>query len=161
MSTLALTLRQVRFENRAFWRNPAAAFFTFFFPLLFMVIFNVLLGGGQSMGGGLRIADFYTPGIIVFGLVTATYTNIAMMVTTARDLGILKRMRGTPLPTAAYLGGRILHAILVAFLLVVIVALFGSVFYGVHFPWDKLPAWSSPWRSGRAPSARWAWPSRA
>lgn len=140
MSTLALTLRQVRFENRAFWRNPAAAFFTFFFPLLFMVIFNVLLGGGQSMGGGLRIADFYTPGIIVFGLVTATYTNIAMMVTTARDLGILKRMRGTPLPAAAYLGGRILHAILVAFTLVVIVALFGSVFYGVHFPWDRLPA---------------------
>lgn len=140
MSTLALTLRQVRFENRAFWRNPAAAFFTFFFPLLFMVIFNVLLGGGQPMGGGLRIADFYTPGIIVFGLVTATYTNIAMMVTTARDLGVLKRMRGTPLPTAAYLGGRILHAIGVAFILVVIVALFGSVFYGVHFPWDRLPA---------------------
>lgn len=140
MSTLALTLRQVGFENRAFWRNPAAAFFTFFFPLLFMVIFNVLLGGGREMGGGLRVADFYTPGIIVFGLVTATYTNIAMMITTARDLGILKRMRGTPLPAAAYLGGRILHAILVAFILVVIVALFGSALYGVHFPWDKLPA---------------------
>jgi ABC-2 type transport system permease protein len=140
MSMLALTLRQVRFENRAFWRNPAAAFFTFFFPLMFMIIFNVLLGGGRPAGGGLRIADFYTPGIIVFGLVTATYTNIAMMITNARDLGILKRMRGTPLPTAAYLGGRILHAILIAFVLVIAVATFGSVFYSVHFPWDRLPA---------------------
>jgi ABC-2 type transport system permease protein len=140
MSTLALTLRQVRFENRSFWRNPAAAFFTFFFPLMFMVIFNVLLGGSRPIGGGLRIADFYTPGIIVFGVVTATYTNIAMMITTSRDLGILKRMRGTPLPTVAYLGGRILHAIGIAFVLVIIVAVFGAVFYAVQFPWDRLPA---------------------
>lgn len=140
MSALALTLRQVRYENRAFWRNPAAAFFTFFFPLLFMVIFNVLLGGNRDMGGGLRIADFYTPGIIAFGLITATYTNIAMMVTTVRDEGILKRVRGTPLPTIAYLGGRMLHAIVIGLLLVVIVALFGSLAYQVHFPWDRLPA---------------------
>jgi len=141
MNTLALTLRQVRFENRSFWRNPAAAFFTFVFPLMFMVIFNVLLGGTRPINGssGLRIADFYTPGIIVFAVVTATYTNIAMMITNARDLGILKRMRGTPLPTVAYLGGRILHAIGIALVLVIIVALFGAVFYGVRFPWDQLP----------------------
>lgn len=140
MSSLALTLRQVRFENRAFWRNPAAAFFTFFFPLLFMVIFNVLLGGSKEIGGGLRIADFYTPGIIVFGLITATYTNIAMMVTTARDEGILKRFRGTPLPSGAYLAGRMLHAVIIGTVLVAVVAVFGSALYGVNFPWDKLPA---------------------
>jgi ABC-2 type transport system permease protein len=134
MSGIGVTLRQVRYENLAFWRNPAAAFFTFVFPLLFMVIFNVLFGGGEDGG------RFFTPAIIVFSVITATFTNIAMSLTMARDEGILKRIRGTPLPAWAYLGGRILHAAAVALLLVVIVAAFGAVFYGVPVPWAQLPA---------------------
>jgi len=132
MSGLALAARQIRYENRAFWRNPPSAFFTFAFPLLFMVIFNVLFGE--------RAAGFFTPAIIVFGVVTATYTNLAMTVTIARDAGILKRIRGTPLPAWAYLAGRIGHAVVIAFLLVVIVAGFGTLAYGVDVPWNSLPA---------------------
>ena len=48
MSSAALALRQVRFTNKAFWRNPASAFFTFAFPLMFLVIFTALLGNGTS-----------------------------------------------------------------------------------------------------------------
>lgn len=132
MSGLRLAVRQIRYENRAFWRNPPAAFFTFAFPLLFMAIFNVLFGE--------RAAAFFTPAIIVFAVVTATYTNLAMMVTIARDAGILKRIRGTPLPTWAYLGGRIGHSVGIGFLLVVIVAGFGQLAYGVEVPWGALPA---------------------
>lgn len=132
MSDLALAARQVRYENRAFWRNPPAAFFTFVFPLVFMVVFNVLFGEGA--------ARFFTPAIIVFAVVTATFTNLAMTVAIARDEGILKRVRGTPLPAWAYFAGRIGHAVLIAFLLVVIVAAFGAVLYGVDVPWGALPA---------------------
>ncbi|MEO7295690.1 MAG: ABC transporter permease [Candidatus Limnocylindria bacterium] len=131
MSGLYLAARQIGYENRAFWRNPPAAFFTFAFPLLFMVIFNVLFGAGA--------AGFFTPAIIVFGVVTATYTNLAMTVTIARDEGILKRIRGTPLPAWAYLAGRIGHSVAIAFLLVVIVAGFGMLVYGVDVPWGALP----------------------
>jgi ABC-2 type transport system permease protein len=134
----ALALRQVRYENRAFWRNPAAAFFTFAFPLLFMVIFNVIFAGSPG-ADGISAADFFTPAIIVFSVITATYTNIAMTVAIARDSGVLKRVRGTPLPSWAYLFGRIAHAVLVALLLVVIVAAFGALLYGVQVPWERLP----------------------
>jgi ABC-2 type transport system permease protein len=133
MSGIGLALRQVRFENRAFWRNPAAAFFTFVFPLMFMVIFNVLIGRGNG-----EASRFFTPAIIVFAVITATYTNLAMSVAMARDEGILKRMRGTPLPAWAYLAGRILHAVVIALLLVIIVAAFGAIFYGVAVPWTHL-----------------------
>jgi ABC-2 type transport system permease protein len=132
VSGIVLALRQVQYENRAFWRNPPAAFFTFVFPLLFMVIFNVLFGADA--------AGFFTPAIIVFGVVTATYTNLAMTVAIARDEGILKRVRGTPLPGWAYLAGRIIHAVAVGLLLVVIVAAFGAIVYGVVVPWGALPA---------------------
>jgi ABC-2 type transport system permease protein len=138
---IGLALRQVRYENRAFWRNPAAAFFTFSFPLLFMVIFNVLFGEIAAGGSpGTRPADFFTPAISVFAVVTATFTNLAIMVSIARDEGILKRVRGTPLPTWAWLFGRIAHAVLIAFALVAIISIFGSLAYGVAFPWDQLGA---------------------
>jgi ABC-2 type transport system permease protein len=134
MSGIGLAIRQVRYENRAFWRNPAAAFFTFVFPLMFMVIFNVLIGRGNP-----EASRFFTPAIIVFAVITATYTNLAMSVAIARDDGILKRIRGTPLPAWAYLAGRILHSVVIALLLVIIVAAFGAIFYDVKVPWTHLP----------------------
>lgn len=128
MSTFALTLRQVRYQNKAFWRNPAAAFFTFAFPIMFLVIFNGIFGEAQ----------FFVPSISAFAIISACYTNIAMSVTFAREEGVLKRVRGTPLPPVAYLVGRVLHAILVAYLLVFIMAAFGTVFYGVELPKETL-----------------------
>ena len=130
MSGVALALRQVRFENRAFWRNPPAAFFTFAFPLVFMFIFNVLFGADA--------ARFFTPAIIAFSVITATFTNLAINITFARDSGVLKRIRGTPLPAWSYLAGRIGHAVGVTILLVVIVAAFGAILYGVPVPWDAI-----------------------
>jgi ABC-2 type transport system permease protein len=131
MSGFALALRQVRYENRAFWRNPPSAFFTFAFPLLFMFIFNTLFGEGA--------AGFFTPAIIVFSVVTATFTNLAMNITFARDGGVLKRIRGMPLPAWAYLAGRIGHAVGVTILLVAIVAAVGALIYDVAVPWEALP----------------------
>jgi ABC-2 type transport system permease protein len=136
VSSIGLAVRQVRYENRAFWRNPAAAFFTFAFPLIFMVIFNILFGGMPGAEG--EAARFFTPGIVVFSVITATFTNLAVAVSFSRENGVLKRIRGTPLPASAWLFGRVAHAVLIAVLLVAIVSAFGAVLYGVTFPWDRL-----------------------
>jgi len=132
LSTAGLVLRQFRYNNKAFWRNPAAAFFTFAFPLMFLVIFNALFGE----------AEFFVPGIAAFGIVSACYTNIAMTVTFLREEGVLKRVRGTPLPPGGYLVGRVVHAIFLAYVLVAIIALFGAVFYDVQLPTSTLPAFA-------------------
>ena len=50
------------------------------------------------------------------------------------------RIRGTPLPSWAYLFGRIVHAILIGLLLVVVIALFGKVMYDVTLPTTTMPA---------------------
>lgn len=131
MSALRLALRQVRYENLAFWRNPAAAFFTFAFPLIFLVIFTTIFGR--------EAARFFTAGIITLSIVSATFTNIAMSVTMAREEGILKRIRGTPLPPLAYLLGRMLHAVAIGLILAVIVIAYGALAQGVEVPWAGLP----------------------
>src|ERR671918_638001 len=141
MSSVALTLRQVRYNNKAFWRNPAAAFFTFAFPLLFLVIFSTLLGGGTSLsptGEEIESTTYFIPAILSFSVVTACFTNIAIGISFSRDQGILKRLRGTPCPGWVYLAARVLHAVFVTLLLVAIVVVFGLVFYGVEIPLGTL-----------------------
>jgi ABC-2 type transport system permease protein len=142
MSDLAQAFRTVRFTNRAFWRNPANAFFTFAFPLMFLVIFTSLFGTGTVPVAGRQVntSTFYVGAILSFSIITATYTNLAINITFTRDMGILKRIRGTPMASWSYLVGRILHAMVVTVLLVVIVVTFGALFYDAEVPSDTLPA---------------------
>ena len=143
MSDLKLALLQVWYTNKAFRRNPAAAFFTLVFPLMFLVIFSVIFGSGQvaiAEGVTVQAATFYVPAIATFSVITACYTNIAMGLAFSRDAGVLKRTRGSPLPAWAFLFGRIVHAVLIALLLVAICAAFGAIFYHATLPTTTLPA---------------------
>jgi ABC-2 type transport system permease protein len=124
-------------DNKAFWRNPASAFFTFAFPLMFLVIFTALLGGGNvEVAPGVMIQQdsYYVAAMAAFAVITATYTNLAISVSFTRDAGILKRTRGSPLPAGIYLGGRVAHAVLISILLVLITAAFGVAFYPANVP---------------------------
>jgi ABC-2 type transport system permease protein len=136
MSTAVMTLRQIRYVNKAFWRNPASAFFTFAFPLMFLVIFTSLLGHGTVAIGSrlVNTSTYYVASMASFAVITACFNNIAISMTFQREDGVLKRTNGTPLPAAAFLGARILHAVLAAVLLVVITVAFGSAAYSAHVP---------------------------
>jgi ABC-2 type transport system permease protein len=142
MTDVALTLRQVKYENRAFWRNPPAAFFTVIFPLMFLVIFNLLFGNDEIPvpGGTATSSNFYVPSIIALSVITASFTYVAMGVSIARDNGILKRIRGTPLPPSSFIVGKVMHAVLIAFLLTAIATIAGVLFYGVDVPTETMPA---------------------
>lgn len=138
-------LRQIWYINLAFVRNPASMFFTFIFPLMFLVIFTVIFGSGHVQVGPhetVSVATFYVPAISVFSVITACYTNIAMSVAFSRDSGALKRIHGSPLPVWSYMAARVIHAVLVAILLVVICSAFGAIFYGATLPTSTLPAFA-------------------
>lgn len=140
-SALGLIGREFRFENKAFWRNPAAAFFTFVFPLMFLVIFNGIFSDTvTTYGRETSTSTFYVPAIAVFAIISATFTNLGMSITIARDEGILKRFRGTPLPPWSYFLTKILHAMFVTFVLVALVVIAGAVFYDVDLPSETMPA---------------------
>ena len=95
-------------------RNPRALVFTFAFPLILIVLFSALNGNAEvdAYGQNIRFAQFYTPAIAIFSLVTACYTTLILGIATARDQGLLKRVRGTPLPMGIYLGSWVTGAML-------------------------------------------------
>lgn len=145
MNTLRLALRQVWYVNKAFVRNPAAFFFTLVFPLIFLAIFTLVFGNGTVRIGPdktVRVATFYVPAIAAFSVVNACFTNLGMTISGARDLGVLKRIHGSPLPVMSYMLARVIHAVLLAVLLVVICVGFGALFYGAALPTATLPAFA-------------------
>jgi ABC-2 type transport system permease protein len=136
MNALRLTAIQFRYVNKAFWRNPASAFFTFAFPLMFLVIFTALLGH-YTVRLGTRTVDtstYYVASMASFAAITACFNNIAIGLSFQREEGVLKRTNGTPLPATSFIGARILHAVFIAVLLVVITAAFGRALYHASIP---------------------------
>ena len=136
MNTVRLTAIRVRYVNKAFWRNPASAFFTFAFPLMFLVIFTALLGHSTLRIGPRTVntSTYYVAAMATFAVITACFNNIATAMTFQREDGVLKRTNGTPLPSASFLGAQIVHALFVTVLLVAITVAFGRAFYSAAIP---------------------------
>ena len=107
---LALLAHQARFDLVASFRNPRARFFMFFFPILMLVIFAGVFGNGTTVVDGVKVhtARFFVPGIITMSVVTSAYGGLVMSVAGARESGILKRRRATPVPAAVLVGGQAL-----------------------------------------------------
>jgi ABC-2 type transport system permease protein len=139
---LGLVAWQIRYEQRAFWRNRGRGFFTFAFPIMFMAIFGALYKGNYTTINHHRIPmdEFFVPGILAYGVIATTYINMAISTAILRDEGVLKRMQGTPLPRWAYLGARIGSTVLIVLAMSAIVLALGSVAYGVQVRGSTLPA---------------------
>jgi ABC-2 type transport system permease protein len=136
---LALLWRQFVAEVKMLLRNPASIAFTIIFPVMFLVIFGSLAGGGGSAlsdttYGQMRFIDYYLPGIATFGVIAACFMNLAMVTVNRRDDGVLRRKRGTPLPTWALIGGIVLAETLVSVVMVAVTTAVAVLFYGTAFP---------------------------
>ncbi len=142
-SDTALVVRQVGWEQKLFWRNPAAAGFSVLFPLLFLVIFSLTSNDAKiDVGGGLRVRgiQYYAAGLLAFGLISVACTSLAINLTFRRDDGILKRKRGTPLPAWAFVTGLIGSSVIVGCALTVAVVAFARLAYGLTVPTSRVPA---------------------
>ncbi len=141
-SSLRLVAVQTRYQLRYFVRVPAAFFFTLLLPLIMLVLFNALFGDStiETDEGVWKASQFYTGGLAAYTAVSATYTNLANMVPIRRDEGVLKRWRGTPLPTWIYLAGFICSAVAIAVVGVVLMLTLGVVAYDLDIDAAKMPA---------------------
>src|SRR3979409_2078040 len=103
-SALTLTWRQYRLERRVFWRNPPAPFFHSLLPVILLAV----IGGRAS--NDQKALNIIVPGIAGLSIMSTTFTALAFNMTQLRETGVLKRVRGTPLPSVSYLGAVVVSA---------------------------------------------------
>jgi ABC-2 type transport system permease protein len=139
---LALVAWQVLYEQRAFWRNRARAFFAFLFPIIFLVIFSAIFQSKriyEGSGRSISYDTFFVPGILAYGVIATTYLNMAIGTAVLRDDGVLKRMAGTPLPGSAYVAARVISTIIVTVLMSALTLAIGHFVYDTHVRGSTLP----------------------
>jgi ABC-2 type transport system permease protein len=123
-------------------RTPRSAFFTLVFPLILLLLIDSANSGGTvtAAGGKVDFAQYFTPSLAIFGLSFACYTSLVFSIPRAREQGILKRIRGTPLPPSTYLAALISVALLSGLASVTLMVIVGVAAFGVHLYVNMLPA---------------------
>ncbi len=127
---IVLTWRQYRLERRMFWRNPSAAFFNFLLPLLFLGFFGAILHGNR------HDIEVIVPGIAGMAVMSTTFSALAYNIVFLRERGVLKRIRGTPLPTGSYFGGVAANAVTNTAFQIAIIVVAGKILFGLGWPRD-------------------------
>jgi ABC-2 type transport system permease protein len=89
-SPVALTLAQLRLEQRNFWRNRQSASFSFGFPIMIVLFLGGLFhDNGTAGAGGALFKSYFVAGMVGVAIMSATFVNLAVSLTVQRDLLIL------------------------------------------------------------------------
>lgn len=135
LSDLRLVGRQVYYEQLSFWLNPIGAIFTVGFPLVFLILLGASAGSSRvKLLGNIKLIQYYVPGFVAFGVMSACFTTLAIVLVNRREEGLLKRLRLSPLPAWAFLGAIFISTLLVAFVQVIVLLAVGRFGFGVHLP---------------------------
>jgi ABC-2 type transport system permease protein len=130
---MGMLAHQVRYDLLASFRNPRARFFTFVFPIVLLVILAGVFGHGTTVVDGVRVhlSRFYVPGILAMSIITTAYASLVVSIATARETGVLKRRRATPVPAAILIAGQALSTLVVTLAMTAVLLLIGRLGYAV------------------------------
>ena len=137
--TLSLAAWQVRHEQRSFWRNRRAAAFSLAFPLVYLLVLGTLTAGVRLDVRGIALIDFHVPGIVTWAIVLIAFNGTALRFAHRRADGTFKRVRTTPLPWAAYVGGALGSTVAVVAVAVAAMLGVGVLAFGAHVRPATLP----------------------
>ena len=131
-SALNLGIRRGGLEIKQFARQRESVVFTLLFPVILLAIFGSVFK--DTIAPGVTFSQYFVAGMIASGLVNTGFQALAITIPMERDVGGLKRLRGTPMPASSYFIGK---AILIAVSMVIQIVLlfgFGLLFFGVEMP---------------------------
>jgi len=108
---IRLFLHELRAQQLLFWRSREAAFFTFLLPIVFLLLLGSVYGDEEI--DGINGSTYLLAGLLGYGVVATAFAGLAISLVLRRESGVLKRVRGTPLPTPVYLGAVIASTLVV------------------------------------------------
>jgi ABC-2 type transport system permease protein len=126
-----LFLHELRNQQLVFWRSKEAALFIFLFPLLLFVLLGSVYSGKIY---GLPAPQALLAGMLGYGCANTAFAGLAIQLVVRRELGILKRLRATPLSATTYVAATLASTLIVFLLQAVALFVLGRILYGTPFP---------------------------
>ncbi len=128
--------REVAMQLRLVLRTPSGILFTVALPLLMIPLLHslnrgvvVFLRGGTAP---LTRDQYYVPAVAAFSVASCCFGQLAVRTTIAREQGILKRLRGSPVTPATHLAARILSVMTLGLAVVAVSIALGVGAYDVE-----------------------------
>jgi ABC-2 type transport system permease protein len=132
---LRMVVRQLRYEQLAFWRNRFGAIFTVGFSVIFLLL--LAAGGGTQRSnaiGGIEEIQYYVPGFAAYGVMSACYSNLGIQLVVRREVGLLKRLRLSPISTWVLFGSILANAAVISVVQVALLLVIGRFGFQVVLP---------------------------
>lgn len=147
-SPLRLGLARTRQELRVFSRERDAVFFIFLYPILMLAIFATVFSKQDPFGGtGVEVtfAQYFLPGMIATGVMLSSFQSLAIFIAVERDEGVLKRLRGTPLPASSYFLGKVGQVLVTSLVQTGLLLVVAALMFHVPMPTDAGRWWTFAW----------------
>lgn len=120
-------------ELKSYFRNRQAVVFTFALPLVLLLIFGAIFSG-NAPGTHTPMKQVLIAGIIASGIMSTTFSSLAVAIAVERDDGTLRRLAATPMSPVSYFLGKVAQAFVIGVLETVVLLAVGVGLFGLHLP---------------------------
>jgi ABC-2 type transport system permease protein len=131
-NTVGLGILRGRLELRQFFRARESMIFSLALPIMLLVIFGAIFT--QEIAPGVRFTQYFVSGMIAASQLTNGFQTLAIQIPIERDRGVLKRLRGTPMPPAAYFLGKVIMVYVTGLVGTALVLVIATAFFHLHLP---------------------------
>ncbi|WP_329245941.1 ABC transporter permease [Streptomyces sp. NBC_01478] len=128
-----LGLQRGVLELKQFFRQRDQVVFTFAFPVVFLFLFASIFKD-DVRGAGVNASQLYVPAMMAAGIMSTSFQSLGISIAIERDEKVLRRLRGTPMPPAAYFLGKIWLVLVTGLTETAILLLVGTTLYDVDLP---------------------------
>ena len=129
-----LAVARTTIELKQFFRQRDSVVFTFAFPVILLFIFGSVFS--DDLAPGVSFTQYFTAGMVASGIVLSSFQSLAIGIAVERDDGTLKRLRGTPMPPAAFFLGKIGMVLVTSVVQTAILLVVGALLFGLDLPSD-------------------------
>jgi ABC-2 type transport system permease protein len=131
-SSLRIFITEIRFEILRALRTRAFSLSAIGFPVMFYILFGLVLNRSEVMAPGVPVAKYLLGGYAVFGALGAAIFGIGVGVALDRSAGWMELKQASPMPPLAYVLAKCFMAMIFSLIIVVILTVLGIAAGHVH-----------------------------
>jgi ABC-2 type transport system permease protein len=129
--TLAIYVKEAKYELLNKTRIPVYAISTVVFPLMFYVLFGIVLGNASDRRDN---ATYMLATMGCFGIMAVALFGFGVSLAMERGQGWLQVKRASPMPVGAYFVGKLVAAVVFSTVIMLMLLGVGIAFGGVRLP---------------------------
>lgn len=133
---MSALIRLTTIETKLFFRDPISVVFALALAPVLLVVLGAIPAFREpsASAGGMRVIDAYTPIVVAIAIASFALTSLPQQLANAREKGVLRRLKTTPVTPAAMLSAHLLMSASLSAGTVLVVLAIARLAFNVSLP---------------------------